>query len=385
MTGNFEMPEEKRPKPTLDMTAGRIMEPAPPRLEGPKSTAGGATSAPLARQSQRGGRILGYLLSGIIGGVVAIAGAYLALKQDIPGVSLTDPVAENRIEMLQERTASLENAIRANAKGMPANGFTPGNISSGNLNEVNARLDSVVNAARSLNQSVDSLTDRVQARERSGQATPAKGAIQGEIASQLAPISEKLASLEREVETLARVQSERQADARTAALTLALTNLKRAISDGRPFAGELAAIDNLSAAKLPVSQLSPYKDEGVASLAELQREFASASQKTLEKHYGNKANSIMGEVLSRAKAAIQVTPADGSGTSVEAALGRMGAALRAADLKAALTQGATLDDPPEEMKAWLGKAQARVAADEALRKTDQELLASLTKAPGRRR
>ncbi|MGA7325389.1 MAG: hypothetical protein WBX25_13100 [Rhodomicrobium sp.] len=378
------MPEEKRPKPTIDMTAGRIIEPAPPRLEAPKGMGGGATSSAPLRQPQRGGRILGYLLSGIIGGIIAMAGAYLALKQDIPGVSLTDPVAENRIAMLQERTASLENALRANPKGTSASGFTPGNIASGDLNEVNARLDSVVNAARSLNQSVDSLTYRIQAVEQGGQGSGAKGAIQGEVASQLAPISEKLASLEREVETLARVQSERQADARTAALTLALTNLKRAISDGRPFAGELAAIDNLSSAKLPVSQLSPYKDDGVASLAELQREFASASQKTIEKHYGKKTDSIMGEVLSRAKAAIRVTPADGSGTTVEAALGRMGAALRAGDLKSALTQGATLDDPPEEMKAWLGKAQARMAADEALRKTDQELLASLTKVPGRR-
>ena len=190
--------------------------------------------------------------------------------------------------------------------------------------------------------------------------------------------------LSTEFEALSRAQTERQADARTAALTLALTNLKRAISDGMPFPAELAAVETISAAKLPVSQLAPYKDEGIASLAALRSEFADVSRKTIEKHYSNKSDDIMGEMLSRAKSAIQVKPSGSTGSSVEAILGRMNAALKAGDLKAALVQGAALDHPPQEMMDWFEKAQARVAADEAIRKTDQDLLASLTKATTRR-
>jgi hypothetical protein len=69
---------------------------------------------------------------------------------------------------------------------------------------------------------------------------------------------------------------------------------------------------------------------------------------------------------------------------VEAIIGRMSAALKAGDIKTALLQGAALPSPPQEMMDWFQRAQARVAADDALRKTDQELLAALTKAPSRR-
>jgi hypothetical protein len=140
----------------------------------------------------------------------------------------------------------------------------------------------------------------------------------------------------------------------------------------------------LSVAKLPISQLSPYKDAGVASLSELQAEFVNASQKTIEKYHSSASNGFMGEVLSRAKSAIQIRPADSTGSAVEAIVGRISTALKSGDLKGALSEGAALEDPPQEMKDWLGKAQARAVADDAVRRTDQELLAALTKATGRR-
>ncbi len=88
----------------------------------------------------------------------------------------------------------------------------------------------------------------------------------------------------------------------------------------------------------------------------------------------------MDEVLSRARGAIQVKPIGDAGDSVEALLGRMEKALKAGDLKGALTESASLEGPAkEELKSWLQHAQARAAADEAVQKTDQELLASLTK------
>jgi hypothetical protein len=69
---------------------------------------------------------------------------------------------------------------------------------------------------------------------------------------------------------------------------------------------------------------------------------------------------------------------------VEAILGRMGTAVKSGDLKTALQQGPAFQHPAQEMIDWFAKAQARAAADEALRKTDQELLASLTRPAARR-
>jgi hypothetical protein len=323
------------------------------------------------------------ILAGLLGGAVAAGGLYLALKQ-APAVSLTDPHIQRQIKELQDRTTSLESAVRA-GRPAPASGYPATSQGPEGLNEIRSRLDGMVNAGRDLDRAVQALSEKVQSLESpAGGGAPSKGDIRAEIAAQTAPLGQRLASAERELEALTRTQNERQSDSRTAALTLALTNLKRAMSDGRPFAGELAAAETLSPAKLPISQLAPYKDTGVSSLADLQAGLANASQKTIEKYYGAKANGFMGEVLSRAKSAIQIRPADSSGNAVEAILGRMSTALKAGDLKGALFEGAALDDPPQEMKDWLATAQARAAADDAVRRTDQELLAALTKATARR-
>lgn len=335
-----------------------------------------------ARRSGPG--FFGYLLAGLIGATVTAGGAYFASQQDIPGFSLTDPNTRHRIAELEERTASLESALRAMPQSAPLAAYQPASQGSEGVNELRSRLDSLADLSRGTDATLQALAQRVDAVERQPGGGETKEAVRTEIASQTAPLQQRLALAEHELDVLTRAQSERQADARTASLTLALTNLKRAISDGRPFPAELAAVETLSASKLPVSQLAPYKDEGIATLAGLQNEFTDASAKTIEAFYANKSNGFMGEVLSRAKSAIQVRPSGSKGNSVEAILGRMSAALKSGDLKRALVEGGTLQSPPQEMMDWFGKAQARVAADEALRKTDQELLASLTRAPGRR-
>ncbi len=379
------MPEDKRPKPAIDMTAERVPQPdSRPALAGSK-TASAAVQGPAANARRSGPGFFGYLLAGLIGAMATAGGAYLALTLDIPGFSLTDPHTRQQIAELEQRADSLEHMLRAQSRPEPVSTYQAASPGEGvGLNEVRSRLDGIVDAARNLDQTVQTLSERMQVLEQHPSGGQTKDAVKAEIASQTAPLQQRLASAEREIEALTRAQGERQADARTASLTLALTNLKRAISDGRPFPAELAAVETLSAVKLPISQLEAYKNEGVASLAEIQAEFADASRKTIENHYANKSNTFMGEVLSRAKSAIQVRPSGSSGDTVEAILGRMNASLKSGDIKGALLQGASLQSPPQEMMDWFAKAQARVAADEAVKKTDQELLASLTKAPSRR-
>jgi hypothetical protein len=373
------MPDDKRPKPTIDMTAAYGSR--PPGSTGPAAPAKEA-SLPKPRRSGTG--FPSMILAGLFGGIVTAGGLYLALKQNIPGLSLTDPYIQRQIKELQDRTTMLESAART-ARPAPANAYPPASQGPEGLNELRSRLDGMVNAGRDLDRAVQALSEKIQALEsQAGGAGLSKGDIRAEVAAQTASLGQRLAYAERELEALTRTQNERQSDSRTAALTLALTNLKRAISDGRPFANELAAAETLSAAKLPISQLSPYKDTGVSPLAELQASFADASQKTIEKYYGSKANGFMGEVLSRAKSAIQIKPADSTGSTVEAILGRMSTALKSSDLKNVLREGAALEDPPLEMQSWIAKARVRDTVDDAVRKTDQELLAALTKATGRR-
>lgn len=381
------MPGDKRPKPTIDATAGRVSESdSRPLLPGAGSGSAGerklAAGGPAPAKAQdRGQGFIGYALAGILGGAVAASGMYFASQAGFAGFSLAGSEARKHVAELEDRTASLESAVRAFARQSPGSAHQPASAAPENVNELRARLDGIVGAARGLDQTVQALSLKVEDLEQHPGGGESKEAIRAEIAAQTAPLQQRLTSAERELEMLTRAQNERQADARTASLTLALTNLKRAVAEGRPFATELAAVETMSPTRLPVSLLAQYKDRGVSAMAELQSDFVDASAKTVEAYYANKSNSLMGEMLSRAKSVVQVKPADSSGGSVEAILGRMNTALKAGDLKTALLQGATLPHPPQQMMDWFAKAQARVAADEAIRKTDQELLASLTKPP----
>ncbi|MBI4723942.1 MAG: hypothetical protein HY765_02770, partial [Rhodomicrobium sp.] len=81
------MPDDKRPKPVIDMIAEHTIQPVP-RLERPEGNGGpagiAAAAPPVPKQPQRSGRgFIGYLLAGIFGGVAATSGTYLILKLDI--------------------------------------------------------------------------------------------------------------------------------------------------------------------------------------------------------------------------------------------------------------------------------------------------------------
>ncbi len=281
MTADPDSPPEPRLEPAGSGTPNdKPARPKPPVIEQRPLPQTGGNS---------GGGILRPLAAGVIGGLVGATIVYLAL----PGGSGADADARQAIKALQDQTAELNDAVRSKA----ATAVAPSAASSEEVNEVRSRLDGLLQAEKGLDDTVQALSQRVQTVEQKPAPEPAKDAIQAAIASQITPLTERLTSIEH-------TQTERQSDARTAALTLALTNLKRAVSEGKPFPAELAAVENLSSTKLPISDLAAYKDTGVFSLAELQRDFNELARNVIQKHYHNKADFIVSEVLSRARAAI---------------------------------------------------------------------------------
>ena len=335
------------------------------------------------------GALLRPLAAGLIGGL--LGGGILSLiiagggpKPD-EQARLQIKDLQDKIREQQDKTAQLSDTVRVKLAA-PVKAASPEE-----LNDVRSRLDDLSKATKAEDESVQSLSQKVQVLEQKPAPQPEKEVVQAEIASQIAPVAERLAGIERTqsekasevTERLAgieRTQSERASDARTATVAIAMKNLERAVTEGKPFATELSAIEKLSPEKLPVSELASYKETGVPSLSQLQHEFTDTVRNVIVKHYHGKAESFVDEMLSRARGAIQVKPIGGAGDTVEALLGRMEKALKAGDLKGALTESASLEgSAKEELQAWLEHAQARAAADEAVRKTDQELLASLTK------
>ncbi len=367
MTAEPESPDEPRLAP-----AGGSGESKPPRPKAPL-----IEGRALPQPGSRGGGILIPLAAGVIGGLVGAGAVYLLSM----GPS-EDNEARQVVNQLNTKVAELTEAVNAKAASSSA-------ASVEQVSQVRSLLNTVASSAKATDEAVQSLTQKVQSLEQKPAAEPAKEAIQAEIAAQVGPVAAQIAPLASQIAPLAdriaileRAQGERVSDARTAGLTLALANLKRAVAEGRPFAADLAALESLTSAKLPVSDLEPYKDQGVPSLHELQRDLDDASRGVIQKHYQGKGDSLVSEVISRARAVVQVKPAGGAGDSVEAILGRMESALKASDLKGALKEAASLEGPAKgELQAWLKRAEARAAADEAIRKTDSELLASLAKSP----
>jgi hypothetical protein len=394
------MTDDKRPKPFINLRPPRREEPprlsaghpgggtgpgmgAAPPFPGGSPGSGGARGAPPPPPARSGGalRFAGYLLAGVAGSAIT-ASALILLPTVYPGIVRTVPQLaafvpydiKGEVRRLEDRTAEVERAVRAQAATRQD---APGAEA---VNELRGRLDQLVRRVSDL--------DIVVAQGEFGGKGPRAATsadAQAEAERAVAPAVARIAALEREVDGLIKAQAERQGDAKAAALTLALSNLKRAVADGRPYASELATVESLAPRKLPVGQLAPHKDSGVPTFAVLSRDFGDFTKRAIERHYQGDSSTFIGDMIARARSAIQVRPAGGNGDTPEAVLGRMGAALRAGELGTALVEAGGLSGrAAEEMQPWVEAARNRVTVDAILKQTDEELLAALTKTGVRR-
>ena len=112
-----------------------------------------------------GAGFLGILLAGRFGSIVTASGFYLALKQNISGFSVADPHSQRQSKELQDRTTTLESAVRA-GRPAPAGGYPAASQGPEGLIEIRSRLDGMVNAGRDLDRSVQELSEKIRALEQ---------------------------------------------------------------------------------------------------------------------------------------------------------------------------------------------------------------------------
>ncbi len=387
----MDMSDEKRPYPILNIKPDRGRGGASPSRQPGASAASGSGMAgeqrvppapPKGNGSSGGGRIVSHALAGLAGGAIAAA-AVLSLPSVMPQLGLAGADTQSEIRRLEDRTAALERAIRTQTASAPAASGLEAATQA--INEVSGRMDTLVQRVSGIERELAETATQGGNPANPAPAALAAADVQAEAERAIAPLQTRLAALERDMDALSKAQAERQGDAKTAALAVAFTNLKRAVSDGRPYASELATVESLAPKKLALTELAAYKDAGVPTLAALTRDFPEISKRAIESHYQGNSSTFVGEMLARARSAIQITPGDKSGNSPEAVIGRMQGALRSGDLGAAVLEGSALQGrAAETMQPWLQSAQSRLVAEEALRQTDAELLAALTK-PGTRR
>jgi hypothetical protein len=201
-----------------------------------------------------------------------------------------------------------------------------------------------------------------------------------DVSRSLAPVSGKLSVLEQGLESLARSELDRKANAERIVLALELGNLKRVIERGVPYSAELAEVSKVAGGRLNLAVLERYKSQGVPPVTELAREFRGLTHAVIEADAEQPDASILDRLLAGAKSIVRVRkvshPAGDS--SVEAVVARMEAAVRDGNLALAIESAKALSPKAKEpARAWLDKVGARAAVDRAIADIDAELKASL--------
>lgn len=173
------------------------------------------------------------------------------------------------------------------------------------------------------------------------------------------------------------------------ALLLAVGQLRDAVSGSRPYAAELGAVQalgrdrpNVQAAAQP---LAARAQTGVPSLAVLRQRFNDTAKAVVQAEENPPNRELGQEVLGKLRSLVTVRRVDTTpeGRPAQGAVAQAESALNAGDLAGAVAALDKLSGPAAEAaKPWLDDAKARLAAEGAVAKLDQLLVARLTSESG---
>jgi hypothetical protein len=191
---------------------------------------------------------------------------------------------------------------------------------------------------------------------------------------QMAALSDRMAKLE------SALSSKETAGTKSAAVAIAFANLKGAVSEGRPFATELATINSLSPSAGDLGVLPAYAEKGIPTLPELTRSFRSSKDAALAAAAPASDGSILANLMASASSLVKIRRVDeaATGEGPGAVLARAEAVLDKGNLAGSVKEVETLDGAPRDaFSVWLDQAHARLGADGILKQLEGLLLVSV--------
>jgi uroporphyrinogen-III synthase len=252
-----------------------------------------------------------------------------------------------------------------------------------------ADLSGLKERTAALEQIVDGLASR-PAPAPGGANSAQLSALTNEIAAlkdQNAKLAADAAALHQQIETLLKQsRTDTEADARRAALVLAVGQLEAALMRPGPYGRELADIAALSqgdgAIADAVAALKPRAATGIPTLAELTQRFEPASLAAARAAIVPKRPGLLGAILARLETLVVIRRIDGAGEDSAADLARASAYLKTGDLADAVAEVGKLEGAPAAaMAPWLADARARLAAEAALSALSSRALGRLGASP----
>ena len=350
---------------------------APPVDKTPPKT----PASPPRAEPRRGG--VSAIAAGLIGGVVALAGAgalqYGGLLPQLGGNSaataeidglrseiaaLRDqvgaaPAPENLSPRLDELAAAL-NETRTQLQSLQAGG-TPSPEAAAALEERFETLEAAIASAQQGGQPVDlaPLNQRLDALDAA--VAEAKQAASGATA----PLEERIASLEAKVGELGGKVAE-QAEQPSAALAIAASALKATIDRGDPFMTELETYASIAPQSPEIDALRGMAADGVPSRTAIDDAFPAVANAMIAAAKAEDPNAgFLDRLMSSAQSLVQVRPVGTvEGEDAPAIVARMEVALKKGDYAGAVAEYDKLPEPAKTAGAdFIAKVKARDAAD----------------------
>ncbi|MGW8207171.1 MAG: hypothetical protein ACWGMY_09485, partial [Hyphomicrobiaceae bacterium] len=201
-----------------------------------------------------------------------------------------------------------------------------------------------------------------------------------DVAQAIAPVTAKVAALEKNVAGVVTAEENRKANAERIVLSLELANLKRVIDRGLGYSEELAQVKKAADGKVDLKALEPYKTSGVRTLPELREDFRPLTHRMIAAAEDTGDGGVFDRLLSGAKSVVRVRKVKHSADddSIEAVVARMDTALEEGRVSDFQTLAEKL---PEKARApaadLLKQVSARAAVDTALKDIESQLKTSL--------
>ena len=292
-----------------------------------------------------------------------LMGRLAKLEEALGAATAADPAAQSpQVAVLTGKLAELDKAARSAADQARAG-----------IARFDGELATLRTDAGRIAQRLDTLKGELEER--------LKGAAK---AADLAPLATTLATLERDVQSFRKSESDRTASATANAsqmlLALELANLKRAVDRGEGYVEELARAKKVGGGTLNFAALERYMQEGAATPQELAKSFRKTADAMLDAEAETPNSTLMDRLVSGARSIVRVRKAGHAAddTSLEAVIGRMEAAMKDGRLADVLSNATKL--PPKAALAgedWIKKVEARRAIEQAMAEVEAQLKSSL--------
>jgi hypothetical protein len=208
----------------------------------------------------------------------------------------------------------------------------------------------------------------------------AKVARPADVEKTIAPVSEKVAAIEKNLGSVLASETARKKNAERIVLSLELSNLKRVLDRGLPYAAELADVKKVAGGSIDFGALEAHQSNGVPSGPALTAQFRNVAYKIINAEDANANASRLDRLFTAAKSIVQVRRTDIPATekTAEAAVARIEQLLKQGDMSGALALAEKLPDQSKApAKDWIGQLAARAGVDRAIAQIENQLKASL--------